>query len=220
MSGTAVCSMGRNRATSGRKRLSMSSSRRGWINPKQKHKSAKQLNLCSVQPLGSEHGNDVREETKRSVRCLPRHWAQVKNEELKGKFNKQDKKKWMCPADAARIAKERTGPEDQKHTSGGATWAVENSLGRVVDKEGGASIPSLQRGKSCSSVGTYWRSHSGFRCNVFGSLLSLPLVASPSHFLFSVLSPWSLSSSTPAPFSSSFPFLHPVKLCPSLTLVG
>ena len=41
----------------------------------------------------------------------------MKNEELEEKFNKQDKKKgWMCPPDAARIAKEGTGQDDQKHT--------------------------------------------------------------------------------------------------------
>ena len=137
----------------------------------------------------------------------------LKNEELEVKFNKQDKKKSTCPADAARIAKEGTRQEERsgRLRIASAGWLRKRKeLRSLLCNEG--------------RIARAWVPTGGvirvFAVMIFGSLLSLPLVASPSHFLFSVLSPWSLSSSTPAPFSPSFPFLHPVKLCPSLTLVG
>ena len=67
----------------------------------------------------------------------------LRKEDMEDKFNKEAKEEWRFAADAARITDERAGSEDQKHTSGGVSVAVDSNLGAVVGEKEGAvkSIP-------------------------------------------------------------------------------
>ena len=66
----------------------------------------------------------------------------MKKEKMEDTFNKDAGQGWKYAADAARITDERAGREDEKHTSGGVTVALDK-MGAVIDKEEGAvkSIP-------------------------------------------------------------------------------
>ena len=67
--------------------------------------------------IGLEHREKVHEKIQWKVRCLFGIENRLKEEEMEEQFNREAKERWRFAADAARITDERTGSEDQKHTS-------------------------------------------------------------------------------------------------------
>ena len=67
----------------------------------------------------------------------------LRKEEMEEQFNREAKERWRFAADAARITDERASGEDQKHSSGGVSVAVDSNLGAFVGAEEEAikSIP-------------------------------------------------------------------------------